>query len=430
MRALRLLKGSKLSRNIFAVASGTAAGQAVTFAFSPLITRIYSPEIFGLQGVFLALVSILTPVIALRYPMAIVVADDDDEADQIAKLALCISFALSLLLGASLLIVQEQVSVLFGAEALGSLIWFLPLALLCVAAQDVANFRAARQSRFRQVGIVNVVQAVVANLVRVIGGLAAPVAAVLVAVTSLAPGIQAALLNYGERRTGTNAVSLTKRDILVLLKRYRDFPTFRTPTDVLNSASQSVPVILLATLFSPAAAGLYTLTRSVLNLPANLINAAVGNVLYARFAELARASEPLVPLLARATFLLLSLAPLIVGAAWFAPDVFSVVFGEEWEEAGEYARWMSAWVAMMIANVPSTRIVPVINRQGLLMFFNAFLLIVRIAAVLITYWATDSALAAVAWFSVSSAVTIAGSILLFSWLAILFDRRERAVNHE
>src|SRR5690606_33157336 len=75
---------SPLLRNILAVGSGTAAGQIVTFAFAPLITRIYSPETFGLQGVFLSLVSILSPVVALRYPMAIVVADDDAGAQRLA----------------------------------------------------------------------------------------------------------------------------------------------------------------------------------------------------------------------------------------------------------------------------------------------------------------------------------------------------------
>jgi len=65
---LKFLPISLLLRNVFAVASGTAAAQVVVFAFSPLITRIYSPEVFGLQGVFLSLIGILSPVIALRYP--------------------------------------------------------------------------------------------------------------------------------------------------------------------------------------------------------------------------------------------------------------------------------------------------------------------------------------------------------------------------
>ena len=48
----RILAFSKrpFVRNVVTVASGTAASQAIVMAFSPLITRIYGPEAFGLQG--------------------------------------------------------------------------------------------------------------------------------------------------------------------------------------------------------------------------------------------------------------------------------------------------------------------------------------------------------------------------------------------
>lgn len=95
---MRRFSSSSLLRNISAVACGTAAGQVVVFAFSPLITRIYGPEAFGLQGVFLALISILSPAIALRYPMAIVVAETDGEFRHIARLAVRVAFGLSTLL--------------------------------------------------------------------------------------------------------------------------------------------------------------------------------------------------------------------------------------------------------------------------------------------------------------------------------------------
>lgn len=421
MRIIHRLKASALSRNVFAVASGTAAGQAVAFAFSPLITRIYSPEVFGLQGVFLALVSILTPVIALRYPMAIIVADDDTDARRLRQLSMGISFLLSCLLGVILLVAQEPFLVLVGAEALGPLIWFLPLAMLCVTAQDVANGYAARQGQFRQIGIVTVVQAFLTNLARVLGGLAAPVAGVLVTVTSLAPAVQAALLKIGGGRKQGPAPSLRRPEALALLRKHRDFPLYRVPTDVLNSASQSMPVIMLATLFSPAAAGLYVLTRSVLNLPSSLIGVAIGNVLYAHYAGLDRAGKRLMPSFLRWTAGLLTLAPFIVGLAWFAPVIFAFVFGEEWREAGLYAQWMSLWIGISIANVPAVRMAPVIKSQMLLLVANVFLLGARALAILATFWSGGDATGAVAAFSLVSLVGNAGLIVVLMMATRRYD---------
>lgn len=420
---MRRLTSSPLVRNIMAVASGTAAGQAVVFVFSPLIARIYSPETFGLQGVFLSLVSILSPAIALRYPMAIVVAKDDGEARSMMCLSLIIAFGLSCLLGLALSVAGRPITRLLGAEALGPLIWFLPLALFCVSLQDVMDYRAARLSAFRLVAKVTVVHAFLTNLARVLGGLAAPVAATLVAVTSLAPAVQAALLRAGTRKIGQPAPPLTFTGALLLARAHRDFPLYRAPTDVLNSASQSVPVILLAALFSPTAAGLYTLTRSVLNLPSNVISSAVGNVLYVRFAELAREGRPLRPLLLRSTGMLLALTPIIIGVAWFAPTVFAFVFGERWRESGNYAQWMALWIAMMIVNVPTAKIAPVISEQRILLIFNIILLLVRIIIVVSAAKFSSDAMTAVIWFSISSAIMIIISISIFIWRTMVFDRR-------
>ena len=403
-------RSSSLIGNVLAVGSGTAAAQIVVFAFSPLITRIYSPEIFGLQGVFLSLIGILSPVIALRYPMAIITAETDAEALRLVRLSLLIAIGVAGLLWLILLGSGQTVLHVLGAEGLGALILFLPLALLGVALQDVTDFHAARLGLFRLVGIIAVLQAFATNLARVLGGLAAPVAATLVTVTALAPAIKAVMLRMGARELRRPAPELSRVEAAAMLNRHRDFPVYRMPTDVLNALSQSVPILFLSALFSPASAGLYALTRSVLNLPSNIIGAAVGNVLYARFAELYRQGQPLSPLLLRSTGALLAFAPVIIGLAWFAPSVFAFVFGEEWREAGHYAQWMAWWLGVALANVPVVRLAPVINAQNVLLFANILILAVRAAAMFGVAWMDGSAGLAVAVFSVVS--MIANSVLI------------------
>jgi len=403
------------------VAAGTAAAQAIAFAFSPLITRIYSPEVFGIQGVFLSWVGILSPVIALRYPMAIITAETEDEASRLVRLSLLIASVVACLLLLVLVAGSQSVLTLLGAEEMGQLVLFLPLALFCVALQDVADFRAARLGAFRAVGIVEVAQAFLTNLVRVLGGIVAPIAAVLVAVTSFAPAVKAAMLQYCARGGENHESGFCLYEFRDLLHRYRDFPLYRMPTDLLNAASQAVPVILLAVYFSPAAAGQYALTRSVLNLPFNIIGVAVGNVLYARFAELARDGKPLSPLLFQSTLALLSVAPVIIGLAWFAPAVFSFVFGENWREAGQYAQWMALWIGIALANVPSVRLAPVIRAQKSLLMANVTILIARAFSIFAVVGIGEDAGYAVATVSVVGA---AANLLLTIHLFVMCRRHE------
>lgn len=413
---------SPLLRNVFAVASGTAMAQVIVFAFSPLITRIYSPEVFGLQGIFLSLVSILSPLIALRYPMAIITAKTDNEALRLARLSVLIAISIAGLLWMILLLGGQSLQTLIGAGGLGSLIMFLPLALICVAFQDVTDFQAARQKAFLLVGGVSALQAFITNFARVLGGLVSPAAAVLVMITTLAPAVYAAMLRIGSRELQRNATNLTRGQARVLLKRHCDFPVYRMPTDVLNAASQAVPVMLLAALFSPAAAGLYVLTRSVLNLPTNIIGSAVGNVLYARFAELSREGTRLFPLLLRSTGTLLIFAPIIIGLAWFAPPVFAFVFGEEWREAGNYAQWMALWLGVSFANLPAIRLAPVIKVQNVLLVANIMILVLRLVAIFGVSWYGGTAVLAVAAYSVVSLISNAALTLVILLFCIRFDR--------
>lgn len=413
--SLGFFTSSRFVRSVFAVASGTALAQVVVVAFSPLITRIYSPEVFGLQGVFLSLISIFGPLIALRYPMAIITADSDNEALKMGRLALCVAVILACVSWVILFFGGQTVTKAMGAEGLGNLVFLLPLALLSVAVQNVSDYQAARFGAFRLLGIVSVLHALITNLARVLGGLWSPVAAILIAVTTVAPAIKSAMLMLGSPEMRRRAPPLAKSEAVALLNKHRDFPTYRAPTDVLNSASQAIPVIMLSSLFTPAAAGLYVLTRSILNLPTNVLGAAMGNVIYARFGELQRNGQPLMPLLLRTTLALLCFAPIIIALAWFAPPFFAFVFGEEWREAGHYAQWMALWLGVSIANVPAISLAPVIGAQHVLLVANMAFLGGRFMTMLGIAWKEGSALDAVAAYSVVSLVAnVALVLVLFS----------------
>ncbi len=419
---MRLIK-SRVFRNIVAVGTGAAAGQAVTFAFAPLITRLYSPESFGLQGIFLSLVSMLSPLIALRYPMAIVIARDYDEAKCITRLSLIIAAAIVGLLVLVLAFYGSNLLRLLGAQGLGSLIWFLPITLFCVALQDVSDYRAARLGAFRFVGGVTVAQALLTNLARLLGGMIAPVAAVLVIVSAIAPAIQSTMLYIGLREHRISARRFSLREALAILQKHRDFALFRAPTDLMNAFAQTAPVILLSILFSPATAGLYALARSVVNLPLNIIGSAVGVVYYSRLAEMSRDGQVLLPMVLRATFaqFLIPGGGLLVVSFAF-PAVFAVMFGETWRPAGEFAQWMALWVVGMLANIPSVRALPVIGAQWIHLVFNVIIMFGGLSGMMTGYWLHGTALAAVSGYSIATAALYALQILSYLQVIARHDR--------
>src|SRR5690606_33706852 len=110
-------------------------------------------------------------------------------------------------------------------------------------------------------------------------------AGILISIHILAIAIRSALTSYiGKKITDTsikdNGKVITLRKVAY---EYRDFPLYRAPQAVLNAASQSLPILMLTSFFSPSIAGFYTLTRTVLALPATLLGSSVQSVFYPHF---------------------------------------------------------------------------------------------------------------------------------------------------
>jgi O-antigen/teichoic acid export membrane protein len=70
-----IIKGSYL-RNIFTLSIGSIAAQFIVVVFSPILTRIYSPEEMGNYTLLLSISAIFIPILSLRYEIAITKADE------------------------------------------------------------------------------------------------------------------------------------------------------------------------------------------------------------------------------------------------------------------------------------------------------------------------------------------------------------------
>ena len=60
---LNILKPkSEFSRNVLTLMTGTTIAQAIPIAISPILTRIYSSEDFGMSALYMSIASILSVV--------------------------------------------------------------------------------------------------------------------------------------------------------------------------------------------------------------------------------------------------------------------------------------------------------------------------------------------------------------------------------
>lgn len=88
-----LPKGSAM-RHVSIIAGGTTIAQIINITTTPVLSRIYLPEDFGVMAAFLSVIAILNEATGLRYPLAIPLPKHDRYADALIVLSFLIQFVL------------------------------------------------------------------------------------------------------------------------------------------------------------------------------------------------------------------------------------------------------------------------------------------------------------------------------------------------
>lgn len=402
---LNSLYHSKFARNVLIVASGTAGAQAITIVFTPIVTRLYSPEIFGVVSTFIAVLSVLAPITAFSYPLAIVLPEDDLDALAILKLSIVSSAIVSLLTFMLILCFGDIIINALNIHSLNSIILLLPVAMLVATVLEIGNQWIIRERLFKLKAQASIIQSICLNLSKISIGILVPSAAGLALTTVIGNAINVAILIRGANGKIYSRCKSKKLDINKVFKNYKDFMYYRTPQIMLNSASQSMPVLMLGSFVGPAAAGSYALGKMLLSVPTTLIGQSVTTVFYPKINEAVQKGENASILLAKATLVLavVGIIPFsIIG--FFGPQIFSLVFGEEWYTAGVYAQWLSLWSYFGFMNRPSVGAIPVFKLQSFFLYYEIISTSLRAIVLLIGFIVFESELNTIILFSVISAL--------------------------
>jgi len=411
---------SRFIRDVGIVGTGTAGAQAIGIAFAPFITRFYGPEALGFLGAFLAIVSILNPVAAFTYPIAIVLPREDGEARDIALLSSLVALGNAFVIAVILLVSGDFLVELLNLQAMSAFILLVPLVMLFSAWLQIVQQWLIRKKKFNLTAQVAVLQALIVNGAKTGIGVFKPLAAVLIVISAVGTLIHFLMLGIGAKRSGLPMDGKSFIDMnpssWAVAKKYYDFPVYRAPQTLINAVSQSLPVLMLAAFFGPTSAGFYALCLRVLRIPGQLIATSVSQVFYPRIAEAEHKGENLTRLIVKTTAVLalVGFIPLVPVVA-IGPWLFGFVFGPKWVVAGEYARWLAFWIFFAFINRPSLVSIPVLRLQGFLLVCEIVSIVLRLLALLAGFYLFKSDILAIALFSFAGAIFNLSVIIMSIW---------------
>ncbi len=348
--------------NVLTLMGGTAVAQAIPLLAAPMLTRLYTPEQFGALALLLAVANPLSLLVCGRYEQTVVLPRDDGKAAVLVRLSLLLAVCVSLVLAMAIGVFGDQLAATSGG-ATAWLPWVLsPLLFFLMGAfQPVNNwlirkqaFRAMSANKVMQTGGITVVSLALGALAMVHGLMLGYIAGwVLYTVVAW---MQAS--RKGLRMRPWDPVAMR-----AAAAEYRSFPLYNALPAVLNTATLSVPVFLLAQVFGEGVTGQFNLGRQMVLVPVTFLATSFMQVYMQRAGSTVAEGRPVLPALRGGLrvlggFALLLVAVLVAAGPW----LFRTVFGAEWEQAGEYARILAVPTALQLAVVPLTPLLPAMGR--------------------------------------------------------------------
>ena len=346
--------GRGLLRAVLTLVAGGAIAQALPLLLGPWLTRLYTPQQFGLYHLFAAVSANLAVVACARYEFALPLVGDAVDAS--ALRALC----LRVLAGVTL------------ASATGAAAWFawssqgwtawLPVAVAVLGWLSLATLWATRALAYRALAIARVVQYGGAALAQAGAALLGAGVQGLIVAPIAAAAAAAAMLRLPLNDNAQPAPGRWRE----LARRYRDFPLLNTPHAFTGALQDTAAIALLTAWQGPVAAGFWGLALRYLKAPATLVGGAVSQALYpqlaAHGASIDHDADAHAPLrvtregraaVRRVMAGLAAIAAPLVLLLWaIGPWAFERLFGAQWRGAGELARALALYIGVHFVAAP------------------------------------------------------------------------------
>ncbi len=372
----RLTAGPML-RHTLSVLTGTAGGQLVAIAATPLLTRLYSPVDYGGYSYLASVTLIVAGIACLRLERAVPLPESDEEAREVIAVASLASLCFAALTAVALLGVRQLEQ---APPILHSVwVWVVPPAVFATAeytlwsqaALRLEDYSAVARRSFTQNASTVIFQGVLAPLRWGTGGL-------LVG-------------QLGARVLSTVQLILSSRELIGgwhwrgcrrALSRFARFPCVMAPAALFNVLGTYLPVLLVGWLYGQAEAGHLGVAQQVVLLPSMILGTAVGQVYVGRLSASRReggGDDRRVFLRASAALTALAL-PFALGVILLGPQLLPVLLGERWAAAGPMAAAMAVSAAFGLVVSPLSYVLVAFERSWTTLLLDVLRVLVVAAA--------------------------------------------------
>ncbi|MDD5571451.1 MAG: oligosaccharide flippase family protein [Bacteroidales bacterium] len=373
---------SEYTRNVLTLMTGSVVAQAIPLAFSPVLSRIFTPNDFGVLAFFMSVVSIIATVVTLKYETAIILPEKDEDSANLVGLSVILSFIISFISLIVVVVFNKAISD-FSADnknEISKWLYFVPVSVLFIGLYNSLNYWSNRKSQYKRLAASRIVQSgsmtgfqIGVGLLRksALGLLFGEIAGRVFSTLYLAKVIW--------KEDKGNIKSIKKQKMKEQFKRYKSFPIFSLPADITNVVSNQVPIFMLGKFFGGTVLGSYAFMDKILSAPLSLIVRSILDVFKQRASEdyVKNGNCLKIFLKTYKALVLIAVVPTLI-IFFIAPPAFDFIFGSNWRMAGEYARILSLLFFFRFTVSPLSYVVYIAEKQKYDLIWQLCLLLITI----------------------------------------------------
>lgn len=394
-------------RGVATLMRGNLAAQVILIGSSPLITRLFDPDAFGVFALFTAMVSVISKIGSLCYERAVVLPRHENDAYDVVVISfiiLIVMVALSVLIAG---MYAEQIAGVMGSKEEYAWVLLVPIGIFLMGVASIGRYWALRNKEFRMMSRARILDASVSTLIKVIIGIyAGSLAGGLI--IGMLSGATVALMVFAWPFLKVCLASDYKPSVSRLrmaAKEYSTFPLYASWNALIDVLSMRMLIFFLSIFFTPAITGLYSLSNRIMRQPIEIFSQATASAYFQESARQAAEKRSTLAGLKKTTSVLAvsSLLPFIL-LALFGRDLFELVFGINWGDSGYYCEILSPWFFFLFISGPSKMLFDVYNRQKFKLVINITTGMLRLLAILIAYYFAGSVVAVIIVFAIVSSL--------------------------
>ena len=368
-----LLK-SEILRSVSVLITGTVVAQLLSILLRPILTRLFSPESFGIYSVYSSLVGIIMILSSLKYDDAIVLPKSDKESTNVLGLALIINLIINIFIFLLVILLGKRIISFLGLPSNFPvpMLYIIPLGVFLFSSYQSLNAWLIRKKKYISVSLNKLVRRssegvsqITFAIIKAFNGL------IYSDIIGQAANVATAAVQSGKNGLDLNLVSITK--LKYVFRKYSEFPKYNLIPSLMSSSSYLLPPIFINKFYSSDTAGFFDLSKLLLSIPLALIAASISNVLLQKVSERFNRKESFLSELKPVLYIVLLISIFeIIAILLFGEDLFKIVFGARWIDSGRISRIMVWSFALNFIASSFTSMFIAMRRIKTFSFWQAF----------------------------------------------------------